>query len=103
MTHAWVWAVGSDESRLNVSLFCEGQSQDGVHRPQLLKRKESRSGLEPEVRPSTYRLGQTGSLTSRPGEVRVQCRSTSTENIRTIRDGGTQDVHLDFHAAAPEL
>ena len=26
---------------------CEGQSQDSVHRPQLLKRKESRSGFEP--------------------------------------------------------
>ena len=25
---------------------CEGQSQDSVHRPQLLKRKDSRSGFE---------------------------------------------------------
>ena len=42
---------------------CEGQSQDNVHRPQLLKRKESRSGFE--LDPSTYQpndlpLGQTG-------------------------------------------
>ena len=38
--------VGSDESIL---MFhnCEGQSQDSVHRPQILKRKESRSRFEP--------------------------------------------------------
>ena len=35
--------VGSDESHFNVSLIV----RDGVHRPQLLKRKESRSGFEP--------------------------------------------------------
>ena len=28
----------------------------------------------------------------------VQCCFTSTELMRTIRDGGAQDVHLDFHA-----
>ena len=32
----------------------------------------------------------------------VQCCCTSTETIPTIRDVGTQDVHLDFHTA-PEL
>ena len=34
--------MGSDESHFNVSL-----SQDSVHRPQPLKRRESRSGFEP--------------------------------------------------------
>ena len=35
--------------------------------------------------------------------VQVQCCFTSTETIRTIiRDGGTQDGHLNFHTA-PEL
>ena len=28
---------------------CEEQSQDSVHRPQLLKKKESRNGFEPKV------------------------------------------------------
>ena len=38
--------VGSNESRFNVSLNVrDTKSQDGVHRPQFLKRKESRSGL----------------------------------------------------------
>ena len=31
-----------------------------------------------------------------------ECCFTSTETIRTIRDGGAQDVHLDFHTA-PEF
>ena len=39
--------VGSDESHFNVSVGSDGQSQDSVHRPQLLKRKESRSRFEP--------------------------------------------------------
>ena len=36
--------VGSDESHFNDS---GTKSQDSVHRPQLLKRKDSRSRLEP--------------------------------------------------------
>ena len=39
--------MGSSESRFNVSLIVRDKSQDSVHRPQLLKRKESRSGFEP--------------------------------------------------------
>ena len=39
--------MGSDESRFNVSLLWGTKSQDSVHRPQLSKRKESRSGFEP--------------------------------------------------------
>ena len=36
--------MGSDESHFNVSFSnCERQSQDRVHKPQLLKRKESRA------------------------------------------------------------
>ena len=42
--------MGSNESHFNVSsLIVKGQltkSQDIVHKPQLLKRKDSRSGLE---------------------------------------------------------
>ena len=39
--------TGSDESHFNVSVGSGGQSDKSVHRPQLLKRKESRSGIEP--------------------------------------------------------
>ena len=33
--------MGSDESHFNVSLTVKDKSQNSVHRPQLLKRKES--------------------------------------------------------------
>ena len=39
--------MGSDESHFNVSELRRTKSQDSVHRPQLLKRKESRSRFEP--------------------------------------------------------
>ena len=44
--------MGSDESDFNVSLIVRGKLQDSVHKAQLvvvvvLKRKESRSGIEP--------------------------------------------------------
>ena len=42
--------MGSDESHFNVLLIVGTKSQDtldSVHRAQLLKRKESRSGFEP--------------------------------------------------------
>ena len=39
--------MGSDESHFNVSLIVRDKVTDGVHRPQHLKRKESRSGFEP--------------------------------------------------------
>ena len=46
MTSALMWAA-----MRAILMFhnCEGQSQkqDSIHRPQLLKRKESRSGFEP--------------------------------------------------------
>jgi len=38
--------MGSDESHFNVSLIVREKSQDSVHRPQLLKRKESQNGFE---------------------------------------------------------
>ena len=52
--------MGSDESHFNVSLIVRTKSQDSVHRPQLLKRKESQSGFEP--RSLRLPLVQTGSL-----------------------------------------
>ena len=39
--------MGSDESHFNVSLIVKEKSQDSVHRPQFLKKKESRSGFKP--------------------------------------------------------
>ena len=43
---------------------CEGQRHKTVHRPQLLKRKESRSRFEPRssaYQPNALRPGQSGS------------------------------------------
>ena len=56
--------MGSDESRFNVSLIVRDKVTDSVHRPQFLKRKESRSGLEPSpsaYQPNALPLGHTGS------------------------------------------
>ena len=55
--------MGGDESHFNVSLIV----RDNVHKPQLLKRKESRSGFEPRsLRLPAYRL------TARPKPERWQ-------------------------------
>ena len=58
--------MGSDESHFNVSLIVGGSlKQDSVHRPQLLKRKDSRSGFanrgSSAYQPNALPLGQTGS------------------------------------------
>ena len=56
--------MGSDESHFNVSLIGRDKVTiiDSVHKPQLLKRKESRSGIEPRsFRLPALQLGQTGS------------------------------------------
>ena len=39
--------MGSDESHCNVLLIARDEVTISVHKPQLLKRKESRSGFEP--------------------------------------------------------
>ena len=50
-------------SHFNVSLIVRAKSRDSVHKPQFLKRKESRSGLNrcPAYLPSALPLGHTGS------------------------------------------
>ena len=48
----------------NVFLIVWAKSQDSVHKPQFLKRKESRSGLNQGLsayQPSALPLGYTGS------------------------------------------
>ena len=60
--------MGSDDSHFNVSLIVR-DSHKTVHKPQLLKRKESRSGIEPmSFRLPAYALplGQTGSIPRLP-------------------------------------
>ena len=60
------WA--SCVSHFNVSLTVWAKSQDSVHKPQFLKRKESRSGSNrgpSAYQPSALPLGHTGSRTSR--------------------------------------
>ena len=57
--------VGIDESRFNVSLIGGTKSQDRVHKPQLLKRKEAEavSNRGPYAyQPNVLPLGQTVSL-----------------------------------------
>ena len=60
MTPASRWAV-----MRAILMFhnCEGQSQDSVHRPQLLKRKESWSRGPFPYQPNALPLGQTSSQT----------------------------------------
>ena len=61
--------MGSDESQFNVSLIVRTKSRDSVHRPPLLKRKESRSGIEPRCfRLPAYRL------TARPNRLSSVCQ-----------------------------
>ena len=51
-------------SHFNVSLTVWAKSQDSVHKPQVLKRKESRSGSNrgpSAYQPSSSPLGRTGS------------------------------------------
>ena len=49
--------MGNDESHFNVSLIVMDKVTRPVHKPQLLKRKESRSGIEPRsFRLPAYRL-----------------------------------------------
>ena len=111
--------IGSDESHFNISFIVRDKvtlrtplsgtcllrkyvvnhclefgtkSQDSVHRPQLLKRKdrEPKRGIEPKssiYQPDALPLDQTGSR-SKTGEFEVNASSiTSTETVRIIRDG----------------
>ena len=55
--------VGSCVSHFNVSWIVWAKSEDSVHKPQLLKRKESRSGSNrgpSAYQPSALPLGHTG-------------------------------------------
>ena len=61
-------------SQFNVSLIVWAKSQDSVHKPQFLKRKESRSRSNQgpsAYQPSALPLGHTGSLPSDGGAVKV--------------------------------
>ena len=52
-------------SHFSVSLIVWAKSQNGVHKPHILKRKESRSGSNrgpSAYQPSALPLGHTGSL-----------------------------------------
>ena len=58
--------VGCCVSHFNVSFTVWAKSQDSVHKPQFLKRKESRSGSNrgpSAYQPSALPLGHTGSRT----------------------------------------
>ena len=73
-------------SRFNVSLIVSAKSRDSVHKPQILKRKESRSGSTPgpsAYQPGSLFLGQIGS--------RLECRKhwalRPQKLLRLIRNG----------------
>ena len=72
-------------SHFNVPLIAWAKSQDSVHKPQFLKRKESRSGSNQgpsAYQPSALPLGHTGSLARRKlWALRPQ------KPLRLIRDG----------------
>ena len=58
------YTVTTRMSHLNVSLTVWAKSLGSVHKPQILKRKESRSGSNPgpsSYQPSALPLGQSGS------------------------------------------
>ena len=65
---------GSCVCPFNVSLIMWAKSQDSVHKPQFLKKKESRSGLyqgPSAYQPSAIPLGHTGSQYSMSMPVRL--------------------------------
>ena len=73
--------VGSCVSHLKVSLIVWTKSRDSVHKPQILKRKESRSGSNrgpSAYQPSALPLGHTGSHSERTKE-------TSLHSIEQVR------------------
>ena len=73
-------------SHYNVSLTVWAKSQDSVHKPQFLKRKESRSGSNQgpsAYQPSALPLGHTGSRII----VRKHWASRPQTPLRLIRDG----------------
>ena len=86
--------MGSDESHFNVSLIVGTKSQDSVHRPQLLKRKESRSGVEPRslCLPASR-------LTARPKRriVHFALRPQKRDGLLVTETGekGTKQLRLD--------
>ena len=73
--------VGSCVSHFNVSLTVWAKSRDSVHKSQILKRKESRSGsnrCSSAYQPSALPLGHTGSHSERTKE-------TSLHSIEQVR------------------
>ena len=69
--------IGSDASRFNVSVGSDGQSHKTVvHKPQLLKRKEIRSGIEPR----SFRL-TAHRLTARPNRLSPRLQVNMVLNV----------------------
>ena len=84
-------------SHFNVSLIVRAKSQDSVHRPQFLKRKESGSGSNrgpSAYQPSSLPLDHTGSLMAGLGRKHRALRPQKP--LRLLRDredgrGGGRD------------
>ena len=87
---------GSCVSHFNVSLIVWAKSQDSVHKPQFLKRKESRSGSK--RRPSAYQpsalpLGHTESRLYSCGSLYLD-RVRSTPSKMSVRSCPRADLHV---------
>ena len=95
----------NDESHFNVSVESDGQSHRTVSTNYniFLKRKESRSGIEP--RPSAYQpnalpLGQTGSREKRPvGLSRVPWCDTASEQFKVLSARNPQLLRVVLSSA----
>ena len=101
--------VGSCVSRFNISLIVWEKSQDSVHKSQLLKRKESRSGSNrgpSAYQPSALPLSHTGSHRTETLYLGVCCCTISGLRVRgdgylsvccsAISELGVRDdVHLN--------
>ena len=103
--------MDSNESHFNVSLIVRDKShktksQDSVHKPQLLKRKESRSGIEQRsFRLPAYRLTArpnrlSAALIEKPGRVIIgqtrgqkqRCMSRSSQNCAPALERNSRNV-----------
>ena len=94
MTPAVRWAA---MRAIKLFHYCEGQSHKIVHRPQLLKRKESRSGFEPDsYQPNALPLGQTGSHHNKSNEPIGMHRMRVSGSIICVR--GRKECGQQFGA-----
>ena len=97
MTPALRWATMRE---ISCFINCEGHNQQTIHRPKPLKRRDSRSGIEPRsLSLPALPLGQTGSHTPHPPAPPLPLSPTvlasAANNLSSLdgRQPGPQDTH----------